>query len=287
MNILNKLLFTAGFLIATCFTLAPVAFAQDSDNEENSMVLEEVIVTAQKREQSLQDVPITVTAFSGEFITENGVQDIRDIQGLTPNLSIKSRGETETSVFIRGIGSQAPGIGADPAVGIFIDGMVASRGTNATAAFFDVERIEVVKGPQGTLFGRNASAGAISIITNKPDLDESYGSVMGGIVGHAGGSCCLHRDSLDCFQQKVPCALCIRAHRDIELGVIGDHIRRRATAKSADRDQRWFEWRHFPRNDRLQRNHDLCADEDRVLTTLRRCAVSRHTVHDDAHSIGA
>ena len=181
MNILNKLLFTAGFLIATCFTLAPVAFAQDSDNEENSMVLEEVIVTAQKREQSLQDVPITVTAFSGEFITENGVQDIRDIQGLTPNLSIKSRGETETSVFIRGIGSQAPGIGADPAVGIFIDGMVASRGTNATAAFFDVERIEVVKGPQGTLFGRNASAGAISIITNKPDLDESYGSVMGGI----------------------------------------------------------------------------------------------------------
>jgi iron complex outermembrane receptor protein len=122
-----------------------------------------------------------VTAFSGEFIAENGVQDIRDIQGLTPNLSIKSRGETEASVFIRGIGSQAPGIGADPAVGIFIDGMVASRGTNATAAFFDVERVEVVKGPQGTLFGRNASAGAISIITNKPDLDENYGSVMGGV----------------------------------------------------------------------------------------------------------
>jgi iron complex outermembrane receptor protein len=164
-----------GLLIGGLLTAAP-AMAQ----EENRGVLEEVIITAQKREQTLQEVPLTVSAFSGDFVTENGVQDIRDIQGLTPNLSIKSRGDTEASVFIRGIGSQAPGIGADPAVGIFIDGMVASRGTNATAAFFDVERIEVVKGPQGTLFGRNASAGAISIITRKPELEESYGSVMGG-----------------------------------------------------------------------------------------------------------
>ncbi len=157
------------------------AYAQNGGDEETGRMLEEVIVTAQKREQSLQEVPITVSAFSGEFVTENGIQDIRGIADLTPNLSIKSRGETETSVFIRGIGSQAPGIGADPAVGIFIDGMVASRGTNATAAFFDVERIEVVKGPQGTLFGRNASAGAISIITRKPELDDNYGSLMLGV----------------------------------------------------------------------------------------------------------
>jgi len=168
-------------LILSGLLLAVPAWAQDASNQQETRLLEEVTVTAQKREQSLQEVPLTVSAFSGDFVTEQGVQDIRDIQGLTPNLSIKSRGETETSVFIRGIGSQAPGIGADPAVGIFIDGMVASRGTNATAAFFDVERIEVVKGPQGTLFGRNASAGAISIITNKPDLAESYGSVMLGV----------------------------------------------------------------------------------------------------------
>ena len=168
-------------LILSGLMLAMPAWAQDAGDQQETRLLEEVTVTAQKREQSLQEVPLTVSAFSGDFVTEQGVQDIRDIQGLTPNLSIKSRGETETSVFIRGIGSQAPGIGADPAVGIFIDGMVASRGTNATAAFFDVERIEVVKGPQGTLFGRNASAGAISIITNKPDLAESYGSVMLGV----------------------------------------------------------------------------------------------------------
>ena len=157
-------------------------YAQQTDTGDAEMrTLEEVIITAQKREQTLQEVPVTVTAFSGDFVEEAGVKDIRDIAGLTPNLSIKTRSETEATVFIRGIGSLAPGIGADPAVGIFIDGMTASRGTNATAAFFDVERVEVVKGPQGTLFGRNASAGAIAIITNKAELDNNYGHVMLGV----------------------------------------------------------------------------------------------------------
>ena len=143
-------------------------------------VIEEVIVTATKRAESVQDIPLSVNAFSGAQLEEAGVKDIRDIAAQTPGLSIKSRGETEGSVFIRGIGSAAPGIGADPAVGIYIDGMYAARGTNATAAFFDVERVEVVKGPQGTLFGRNASSGAISIITRKPEIGESYGSVLAG-----------------------------------------------------------------------------------------------------------
>jgi iron complex outermembrane receptor protein len=144
------------------------------------LVIEEVIVTATKRAESVQDIPLSVNAFTGAQLEEAGVKDIRDIAAQTPGLSIKSRGETEGSVFIRGIGSAAPGIGADPAVGIYIDGLYAARGTNATAAFFDVERVEVVKGPQGTLFGRNASSGAISIITRKPELDESYGSVLAG-----------------------------------------------------------------------------------------------------------
>ena len=154
---------------------------QDYTDDLEIRTLEEVIITAQKREQTLQEVPVTVSAFSGDYIADNGVKDIRDIAGLTPNLSITSRGETESTVFMRGIGSLTPGIGADPAVGIFIDGMTASRGTNATAAFFDIERVEVVKGPQGTLFGRNATAGAIAIITNKAELDENYGHVMLGV----------------------------------------------------------------------------------------------------------
>ena len=144
------------------------------------LVIEEITVTATKRPESMQDIPIAVSAFTGAMLEEAGVKDIRDIAGQTPGLSIKSKGDTEASVFIRGIGSVAPGIGADPAVGIFIDGLYAARGTNATAAFFDIERIEVVKGPQGTLFGRNASAGAISIITRKPEIGENYGSALVG-----------------------------------------------------------------------------------------------------------
>jgi iron complex outermembrane receptor protein len=156
-----------------------MAFVAAAVNAQERAI-EEVIVTATKRAESVQDIPLSVNAFSGAQLEEAGVKDIRDIAAQTPGLSIKSRGETEGSVFIRGIGSAAPGIGADPAVGIYIDGLYAARGTNATAAFFDVERVEVVKGPQGTLFGRNASSGAISIITRKPELDESYGSVLAG-----------------------------------------------------------------------------------------------------------
>lgn len=148
--------------------------------QSSQPVLEEVIVTSQKREQSLQDVPISVSAFSGEQIDEAGVKDIRDLAGQTPGLQIQSKGDTEVFVFIRGIGSVAPGIGADPAVGVYIDGLYTARGTNAAAAFFDVDRVEVVKGPQGTLFGRNSSSGAISIITRKPEIGENYGRALVG-----------------------------------------------------------------------------------------------------------
>lgn len=165
----------------TIFKLAPAAVALLATSVmAQERTIEEVVVTATKRAESVQDIPLAVTAFTGEMIEEAGVKDIRDLAGLTPGLQIKSRGETEGSVFIRGIGSVAPGIGADPAVGIYIDGLYASRGTNSTAAFFDVERVEVVKGPQGTLFGRNASAGAISIITRKPEIGENYGSALVG-----------------------------------------------------------------------------------------------------------
>ena len=165
--------FMKSIIALTAAVFAGNAFAQD-------LAIEEVTVTATKRPENMQDIPIAMSAFTGDMIAETGVKDIRDIAGQTPNLSIKSRGDTEASVFIRGIGSQAPGIGADPAVGIYIDGLYAARGTNATAAFFDIERIEVVKGPQGTLFGRNASAGAISIITRKPEIGDSYGSALVG-----------------------------------------------------------------------------------------------------------
>jgi iron complex outermembrane receptor protein len=166
-------------VLTILISAAPV-FAQDESVGEEALTLEEVVITAQKREQTLQEVPVSVTAFSGDYLDKRGVVDVRDLTAETPGFSMGSS-DTESALFIRGIGSVAPGIGADPAVGIFIDGVPSSRGTNVTSAFFDVERIEVVKGPQGTLFGRNASAGAISIITNKPNLDENAGQVMLGV----------------------------------------------------------------------------------------------------------
>ena len=174
----RRLLIAALPIAALAAVSAGSALAQGQE-----LGIEEILVTAQKRTQSMQDVPIAVSAFTGEQIEEAGVKDIRDIAGQTPGLQIQSKGETEVFVFIRGIGSVAPGIGADPAVGIYIDGLYAARGTNAAAAFFDVERVEVVKGPQGTLFGRNASSGAISIITRRPEIGESYGSALAGFGG--------------------------------------------------------------------------------------------------------
>ena len=111
-------------------SLLAAAFCAVAANAQE-LAIEEVIVTATKRAESVQDIPLSVNAFTGAQLEEAGVKDIRDIAGQTPGLSIKSRGETEGAVFIRGIGSAAPGIGADPAVGIYIDGLYAARGIQA------------------------------------------------------------------------------------------------------------------------------------------------------------
>tara|TARA_R110001599_G_scaffold353463_1_gene593012 strand:+ start:57856 stop:60360 length:2505 start_codon:yes stop_codon:yes gene_type:complete len=135
--------------------------------------LEEVIVTAQKREQGLQDVPIAVEAFSARQITNLSAQDIGDLGAFTPNVSI-SRAANQPKYFIRGIGTEDFGIGADPAVGVYQDGVYIGRAGGSKVAFNDLARVEILNGPQGTLFGRNAAAGAIQYVSNKPD-EELYG----------------------------------------------------------------------------------------------------------------
>ena len=129
--------------------------------------LEEVIVTAQKREQGLQDVPISVQAFTRQAIDNLGAQDISDLGLFTPNVDI-GRGVNQPTYRIRGIGTSDFGVGADPAVGVYVDGIYISRSGGSKTAFNDIERIEILNGPQGTLFGRNAAAGAIQYITKKP-----------------------------------------------------------------------------------------------------------------------
>jgi len=141
--------------------------------------LEEVIVTAQKREEGLQDVPIAVEAFSAQQITNLSAQDIGDLGTFTPNVTI-SKAANQPNYAIRGIGTDDFGIGADPAVGVYQDGVYIGRSGGSKVAFNDLARVEILNGPQGTLFGRNAAAGAIQYVSNKPD-EDLYGWARGTV----------------------------------------------------------------------------------------------------------
>lgn len=137
--------------------------------------LEEIIVTATKREANVQEIPIAVTALSGDAIARAGINDIRDLSTLSPSFNANSSSsETGGTTFrIRGIGTTGNNIGLESAVGVFIDGIYYSRPGIALGDLVDVERIEILRGPQGTLFGRNTSAGALSIVTKKASLNET------------------------------------------------------------------------------------------------------------------
>lgn len=143
---------------------APGVYAQES-------TIEEITVTATKRPESAQDIPLSINAFGSEFLKESNIVGIDKLMGFTPGLGGTVGQDAESVITIRGIGTDAFGVGVDNSVGMFIDDVPVGRPTLIGNSFFDLERVEVVKGPQGTLFGRNASAGAISVITKRPDLE--------------------------------------------------------------------------------------------------------------------
>ena len=132
--------------------------------------VEEVIVTAQKREQNLQDVPISITALSADALVANRVQDVRDLSALTPNLTVRlGAGGDQAPVYtMRGLLTGGTAAGTDKGVGLYLDGVYIQNVSGSVFEFADIERIEVLKGPQGTLFGRNSTGGAISILTKDP-----------------------------------------------------------------------------------------------------------------------
>lgn len=144
-----------------------VALAQDAGD------LEEVVVTAQRRTQSLQDVPIAIQVVDSTLIKDVAAENLGDLNGFVPGLVVSDNSPTQPRYQIRGIQTGDFGVGTDPAVGVYVDGIYAARSGASLLAFNDVERIEVLKGPQGTLFGRNSAAGAISIVTRQPQ-DEFH-----------------------------------------------------------------------------------------------------------------
>jgi iron complex outermembrane receptor protein len=163
----------AGVLACLCAvaTLAPLELL----GYEN--VLEEVIVTATRRESAIQDTPMAIHVLTEQQLRDSGVLDIRDIDLITPGLWIGGNaGFGQQGVQIRGVGSVLTGIGGDEGVGTYVDGIYQGRASSFVSKFADIDRIEVLRGPQGTLYGRNATGGAIRIFTKTPG-DELTGAL--------------------------------------------------------------------------------------------------------------
>ena len=141
--------------------------------EEAKGVFEEVLVTARKRTETAQRVPIPITALSQEQLQTRNMTEIRDIERLSPNTSIQysSVNGTAAQIFMRGIGQTNWSSTQDPKIGMYVDGVYLSRPQGGLLDFMDIERVEVLRGPQGTLFGRNTTAGLIHIINNKPSQE--------------------------------------------------------------------------------------------------------------------
>ncbi|QIB64992.1 TonB-dependent receptor [Kineobactrum salinum] len=137
--------------------------------------LEEVIVTAQKREESLQDVPVTISAFSDNQLRDSGFDSIANLTQMSPSMQFGNFGPV-AFVTMRGIGNENTTAGGDPGVAIHLDGVYLGRPVASLFSAFDTERVEILRGPQGTLYGRNATGGSINLITKKP-VDELGGEV--------------------------------------------------------------------------------------------------------------
>ena len=135
-----------------------------------SAQIEEITVTAQKRAESLQDVPIAVTAFTSDSMESLGVSDIGDLVAFTPGLSERKQSGSNTSYFLRGVGTNDIHLTAAPAIGQYFDEVTLTSGFHAKTALFDMERVEVLKGPQNTLFGLNTTGGTVSYFSKKPEL---------------------------------------------------------------------------------------------------------------------
>ncbi|MEP4051049.1 MAG: TonB-dependent receptor [Litorimonas sp.] len=171
---LKTILNTSSAAILMAAIGSTAAFAQTSDGG-----LDEIVITAQRTEQSLQDVSVAVEAFDQESLTRDGLESAKDLGSLSPALGISAGGGPLTSIFVRGVGALSVNPLSDAAVAQNVDGVYLGRSSGAAGlALYDLERVELLKGPQGTLYGRNATGGVINFIPQKPVMGESGGYVQ-------------------------------------------------------------------------------------------------------------
>ncbi|WP_040603644.1 TonB-dependent receptor [Sphingobium lactosutens] len=174
-------MFRVSALLASTALIATAgsAFAQsDIAPQGDDGGIEEIVVTAQRREQRLQDVPVAVTALTAEALANRGINQVADVARAAPSLTVtQSQNPQNSSINLRGIGTNAFGIGLEPAVSVVVDDVALLQQAQAFSGLADIERIEVLRGPQGTLFGKNASAGVVNIVTQAPTdtLTASFG----------------------------------------------------------------------------------------------------------------
>ena len=188
---------TIGLLASTMLSGAGIAYAQDKPSTGPATTStapadeDEIVVTAQKREENLQDVPISIQALGTQRLDEANVSNFNEYTKLTPTVSFQTTQPGSTNVYIRGVASGGDGnhSGSLPSVGVYLDEQpVTTIGGTLDVHIYDIARIEVLRGPQGTLYGASSEAGTIRIITNKPDKTGSYGGldVEGNSVDHGG-----------------------------------------------------------------------------------------------------
>ena len=169
-----KSILLAGVAGISVFAFAGVAQAQDnSAQEEATGGLGDIVVTARRSAETLQDVPVAVSALGGDFIERQNISSAADVPRFTPNLTIEQQPSSlsAATVYIRGIGNQEPSAVSEQGVGLYLDGVYLARSAGSVFEMMDLERIEVLRGPQGTLFGRNTIGGAIQFVSRKPSDD--------------------------------------------------------------------------------------------------------------------
>ncbi|WP_291871226.1 TonB-dependent receptor [Caulobacter sp.] len=172
----------AGLLMTSAlaaFALPGLAAAQEAATNSDVGVLEELVVTASKRETKLMQTPLAISAFTQESLDRQGIKSARDLSATMPNVQLSTGADSGTAASIRGVTSTDFTEVGEGAVAIHQDGFYSPRSQGALALMFDVERVEVLRGPQGTLFGMNSPAGAINIIPAKPSFNDTFGKVEG------------------------------------------------------------------------------------------------------------
>ncbi len=178
----------AGLNALAIMTAPAIAQEQEQEQEqaEQQRTLQTVVITATKREQTLQDVPIAVSVVDASTISRAAVVDLNDLQSIVPALRVgQLQSSANTNFFIRGFGNGANNAGIEPSVGVFIDGVYRSRSASQIADLPNIERVEVLRGPQSTLFGKNASAGVISVVTRRPQFE--FGGLAEATVSNFNG----------------------------------------------------------------------------------------------------